>query len=158
MGDEGLDLLADHLGAFGRADPAALGCGDGGRDRPGDQDLALALVLRGAGDPDPGPVDLLDLVREAVVAEPEPVRAEGVGLDDVCARRQVALVDRADQSRVGQVELGQRPVQRGTRRVQHRAHRTVADQDPLARDERGHGSSPRASRISSATWAMSRSV
>jgi hypothetical protein len=127
-GGYGLDLFADDLGAFGRADPAALRRGDRGRDRAGHPDLALALVLGRAGDPDPGPVDLPDLVREAVVAEPEPVRAERVGLDDVRARGQVALVDRADQPGVGQVELGQRPVQRGARRVQHGAHRAVAYQ------------------------------
>ena len=132
MGNQGLNLLADHLRAFGRADPAALGRGDGGRHRPGDQDRAIARLLGCAGDPDSGSVDLVHLVGEPVIAEPEPVRAEGVGLDDVRARGQVALVDRADQPGVGQVELGQRPVQRGARGVQHGAHRAVADQDLLA--------------------------
>ena len=76
-------------------------------------------------------VRLIARSADAVVAEPEPVGPERVGLDDVRARAQVALVDGADQSRVGQVELGQRPVERGAGRVQHGAHRAVADQHAL---------------------------
>jgi hypothetical protein len=160
-----LDLLADDLDALGRADAAPLQRGDRGRHRAGHEHVAVAPVLGRAGDPDPGPVDLVDLVREAVVAEPEPVGAERVGLDDVRAGAQVALVDRADQARIGQVEFRQRAVERGARRVQHGAHGAVADQHALAQARQhgrwsrsGHGSSPSESRISSATWAMSRSV
>jgi hypothetical protein len=154
------ELLPEHLRAFGRADAAALPCGDRGRDRAGHQDLAVALGLRGAGDPDAGPVDLVHLVGEALVAEPEPVRAERVGLDDVRAGCEVALVDGRDQAGVGQVELGQRAVKRGAGRVQHGAHRAVADDDPPAEQagQSAHGSSPSASRISRATCAISRSV
>src|SRR5947209_4461319 len=78
-------------------------------------------------DADGGPVDLLDLVGVAVAGEPEPVRPEGVGLDDVGARGDVALVDGGDQLGVGQVDLGQRPVECASRGVQHRAHGAVAD-------------------------------
>ncbi len=59
----GLDLFADHLGASSRPG------GDRGRDRQYHPDLALALVLGRAGNPDPGLADLPDLVGEAVVAE-----------------------------------------------------------------------------------------
>jgi hypothetical protein len=86
IGDEGQDLLADHLGALGRADPAALGCGDGGRDRPGHQDprshrSGAARAIR-----TPARLISSTLSGKPWSAEPEPVRAERVGLDDVCAR------------------------------------------------------------------------
>jgi hypothetical protein len=107
VGDEREDLLPDHLHPLVGADPAALQRGHRGRDRPGHQHLTAGPVGGGPGQPDPGPVDLRDLVRETVVGQPEPVGAERVGLDDVRARRQVAVVDGGHQAGVGQVQLGQ---------------------------------------------------
>ena len=134
-GDQRPDLLGQHLHPLGGAHPAPLQRGHRGRDRARDQDGTAGPAGGGPGEAHPGPVDLLHLVRESVVAEPEPVGAERVGLDDVRARGQVAVVDRLHQARVGQVQLGQRPVERGARRVQHGAHGTVADEHPPARQQ-----------------------
>ena len=130
-GDQGEDLLAEHLHPLGRPDPAALQRGDRGRHRARDEHGAVRTRSGRAGEPHPGPVDLVHLVGEPVVAEPQPVRAERVGLDDVRARAQVAVVDGLHQAGLGQVQLGQRPVERRSRGVQHRAHRAVADEHPL---------------------------
>ena len=78
------------------------------------------------------------------------------------ARAEIALVNRADQFGVGEVQLGKRPVERVARGMEHGPHGAVADQDGLVErgDEvghgtshgfAGHGTSPTASRISSAT-------
>ena len=139
VGDQGEDLLAQHLHPLGRADPAALRRGHRGRDGRGDQDLPAGPVGGAPGEPDAGPVDLRDLVGETVVGEPQPVRAERVGLDDVRARAEIAVVDRRDEAGIGEVELRQRPVQGRARRVQHGAHGTVADEHPLARQQLRHG-------------------
>ena len=133
--DQGEDLLAQHLHPLRGTHPAPLRRGHRRRDRARHQDAASRAVRGGPGKPDARPVDLGDLVGEAVVGEPEPVRAERVGLDDVRAGDQVAVVDGGDKAGIGQVELGQRPVKCRARRVQHSAHGAVAYQYAIAREQ-----------------------
>jgi hypothetical protein len=156
---ERADLLADRGYPLGGGEERALARGHRGGHGAGHEDLAPGLVLRLARDPHPGEVDLAHRPGRPVLGQPQRAGAERVGLDDVHARRQVTLVHRADQFGVAEVQLGQRPVERVPGGVQHGAHGAVAHQHAFAQcgDEPGHGASPTASRISSATWAISRS-
>ena len=66
-------------------------------DRSGDQHVAAGDVARLAGDLRAAAGQLAGLVGQAVRGEPDAVRAERGGLDDVGAGGQVLAVDRADQ-------------------------------------------------------------
>src|SRR5215469_13268410 len=70
--------------------------GDRWGDRSGDEDAPSRLGLRLAGDPDPCQVDVAHRPGRALLGQAQPARAERVGLDDVHARAEIALVDRAD--------------------------------------------------------------
>ncbi len=71
--------------------------------------------------------DVADLVRETMLAQPNPVCAEGVGFDDVGAGVDVGPVDGRDNIRVGEVERIEALVQGPARLVQHRAHRAIEE-------------------------------
>ena len=71
----------------------------------------------------------MHLVGESERTELDPVRAERVRLDHVCARPDVRLMDVGDEIRLGQIQLVERTIQEHTPRVQHRAHRPVTHED-----------------------------
>src|SRR5947208_3281099 len=75
-------------------------------------------------------VDLPHLALEPVRRELEAVGAKGVGLDQVGPRRDVLGVDRLHEPRVVQVEDVEARVERHPARVEHRAHRAVAEERP----------------------------
>ena len=74
-------------------------------------------------------VDLGRAIGEPERRELDPVGAEGIRLDDIGAGSHVGVVHVGYQLGLGQVQLVERPVQEHAARVQHRAHRPVADQD-----------------------------
>jgi hypothetical protein len=63
-----------------------------------------------------------------VQGELEPVRAEGVGLDEIGARRDVLEVDRLDGLRIVEVQDVEARVERHAARVEHRAHGAVGEE------------------------------
>ncbi len=97
-------------------------------DRAGDQNRVLGGL---PGDADSRAIDLRDFARQAEFRELQPVGAEGVGLDEVRSGRDIAVVDRADDLRIGQVEFVEAPVEEDPLLVQHRPHGAVADKDAL---------------------------
>jgi hypothetical protein len=85
------------------------------------------VLNRLAGQPGAGDVDLGDAALQPGRGQPEPVRAEGVGLHNLGARADIRRMQVPDQGRARQVQFRQRAVQRYPGRVQHRAHRAIAD-------------------------------
>ena len=83
----------------------------------------------------PGAGELLDAVRDVVLAEVGEVGTEGVGLDRVDPDREVGVVDRPDDIGPGDVEdlvaalVPLEIVQGQVMCLQHRAHRAVGDDD-----------------------------
>ena len=82
--------------------------------------------------------ELADPFGDVVLGEVGQVRAEGVGLDGVRARLEVGAVDGADHVGPGVVEdlvaalEAREIVEHQIRGLQHRAHRAVGDDDPVA--------------------------
>ena len=121
-----------------------------GPERAGDEARSVGggdVVDRLAGERRGRDVQLVAEVLEAVVGLRDARAVEGVGADDVGARVEVGAVDLADHVGVAQgqqvVVAGQAPVVRrealaAVRRLvepvplDHRAHRAVEHQDPLA--------------------------
>ena len=68
------------------------------------------------------------LVGQAEVGELEAVGAERVGLDDVGARVDVLAVHVGDEVRLREVQLVEAAIEEDAPRVEHRAHRAVADE------------------------------
>ena len=99
-------------------------------DGPEDQDVAARRLAHVTGEPHAAAVDLPHLALEPVRRELEAVGAEGVGLDQVGPRRDVLGVDRLHEPRVVQVEDVEARVERHPARVEHRAHRAVAEERP----------------------------
>ena len=104
-------------------------------DGPEDEDVAPRRLARVAGDTHAPAVDLPHLAREPVQRELEAIGAKGVGLDQVGAHRDVVGVDRLDEPRVVQVEDVKAGVERHPARVEHRAHRAVAEERPCVETE-----------------------
>src|SRR5438270_345513 len=71
------------------------------------------------------PVDLVDLVREAVPSESKAVRTKSIGFNDFCASLQVALMHGVNHFRLRQVQLVVRAVDENTVRIQQCAHRAI---------------------------------
>ena len=67
-------------------------------------------------------------------AQPKGVRAEGVRLDDLRARLQILLVDRAHQLGLRQVQLVVAAVDEDAAFVEHRPHRSVEQHRALTKD------------------------
>jgi hypothetical protein len=101
VGQDG-DLFRQRVDAGGAVDPPPLLHAHRGGDRPGDEDEATAARRGVPGDPHRAAVDLLDPLGEAVLAEPQPGGAEGVGLDDVHPGVDVAVVHGAHEGGIGQ--------------------------------------------------------
>ena len=87
------------------------------------------LAGRLAGEPRAREVERAHLVAEAVAVEPEGVRAERVGLDDVRAGVDVVLVDLGDHVRPGDVELLEVLHDEDAALVEERAHGAVEHQE-----------------------------
>jgi len=130
-----LDVGAHRGGAVGRSDRA------GDEARPVER---LEGVRLGPGQAGGRLVDLGDVVLEPVVGQADAGRGEGVGLDDVGARREVGAVDLGDQVRAGERKQVVGALQRTVVvreacaaevavgqdvALDHRAHRAVQDQD-----------------------------
>ncbi len=97
-------------------------------DRAGD----VGLLARGlARDLRALRVDLVQPVGQAERSEPDPVRAERVGLDHVGAGAHVFLVYLGDQLRLREVQGVEALVDEDALGVQHRPHRAVADEHAL---------------------------
>ena len=122
------------------------------RARPDRADHPARLVRRRPavrdlpGEPGAGLGERVDPVLDAVLRQVGQVGAEGVGLDEVAADREVGVVDGADHVGPGVVEdlvaalVALEVVEREVGRLEHRAHRAVRDQDPLPqRLEQGGG-------------------
>ena len=110
-------------------------------DRAGHVGLLARRVPRDAAPP----ATLIACTRSARpnAAELHAVGAEGVGLDDVGAGADVGLVHFGDQVRLRQVQLVERAIEEHAPRVQHRAHRAVADEhagfEGFEKGRTGHG-------------------
>ena len=74
-------------------------------DRPRDEDVPAGNLPRLAGEPDARRVDLLEVAVEEHARELAPVRAEGVRLDELRPRGDVARVHRDDALRRAKVRL-----------------------------------------------------
>ncbi len=121
-------------GVRGVAERGQLGAGADGAEDP-----ALPSVLGGervgglAGDPGARLGQLVDALRDVVLAERGVVGAEGVGAHAVDTGGEVLLVHRADDVRAGDVEdlvaalQLLEVVQRRVLRLEHGAHRAVGD-------------------------------
>ena len=81
---------------------------------------------------EPNPDPSVDEVLRAVFGLPDGRSGEGVGLDDVRAGADVFLMDLGDQIRLRDVERVEALVDEHALRVQHRAHRAVADEHALS--------------------------
>jgi len=73
-------------------------------------------------------IDREHLIRQAEVAQLDPIGAEGVGFDHVRAVADVGLMDLADEIRLGEVQLVERAIEEDALGIEHRAHRAVADE------------------------------
>ena len=104
-----------------------------GADRAGDEDVSAGDLARVTGDLHRGFVDLRDVLLEEVLGELVPVRAEGVGLDQVGAGADEAEMEREHALGRAQVRLlGAAQPRDGAR--DEDAHAPVAD-DRQARFE-----------------------
>ena len=116
--------------AKGRHDLAA------GPDVPGDEGIAAGCRDLGTQQDRGRPVEVHDLVLEAMQREAQAVRTERVREQDPGARVEVAAVDAADHVGMGEVP-GLGCVARGqARREQHRPHRAVGEDGFAARKQR----------------------
>ena len=96
-------------------------------DRAGDEDVSAGDLPRLARQAHPGRVELLERVVEHEARELPPVRAEGVRLDQLGARGNVARVHRDDALRRADVRL-LRAAQPGHGARDERAHPAVGDE------------------------------
>src|SRR5262245_57031401 len=76
-------------------------------------------------------VDEHQLVRKTEVAQLETIGAEGVRLDDICARRQVLTMDVGHQIRLRQIQLVEAAVQEDPFAIEHCPHGAIADEHAL---------------------------
>ncbi len=106
-------------------------------DRSGDP----AVVSRHrAGDLRAAKVDGMDLVGQPEIGELEAIRAERIRLDHVGAGADVFAVHVGDEIGPGDVQLVEAAIEEDAARVEHRAHRAVADEHTLIeRVEKGVG-------------------
>ena len=95
-------------------------------DGAGDERVLLRLLDRPSCEQDAGGVDLSDLVFQPVASEFDPVRAEGVRLDDLRTGAEVLVVDLEHEARLGEVEFVETAVHEHAALVEDSAHRTVA--------------------------------
>src|SRR5216683_4020953 len=99
-------------------------------DRCGDKGLAgllLANLIHALPrQSDAGHVDLTHLILQTVHLETKRVSAEGVGFDHLGTRLQILRMDLAYQLRLRQVQLVIAAVDEDAPRIQHRAHRAIA--------------------------------
>ena len=104
--DEHLRLLGERLVRLLQRDVAAGGQPNADRpNRARDERMEAAVARRFARYRDAGRVDLSGLLREVERAQPQPVCAEGVRLDNLGARRQVLGMHSLDELRVREVLL-----------------------------------------------------
>ena len=111
-------------------------------DRARDEDVAARDLARLAGEPDAGGVDRLERVVEQHAGELAAIRAEGVRLDQLRPRRDVARVDGDDALRRAEVRL-LGAAQAGHRLRDQRARAAVRDDRRAvaqAFEETAHGS------------------
>src|SRR6202034_1172764 len=100
-----------------------------GTGYPGFAGLLVFEVLDGlARQAHPGRVDFGNFFGESVTSEAKPVGAKGVGFKDICARLQVLLMNREDESGIRQVEFVIASVDKDAPTVQHSSHGSVGKQ------------------------------
>ena len=97
-------------------------------DRPRHQHVAAGHVARLAGELRAAPGQPAGPVGQAVGRQPDAVRAERGGLDDVRPDRQVLAVDRADQVRPRRHQVVEHRALRDAAAEQKGAHRAVREQ------------------------------
>lgn len=137
--------------------PTAAGWGRRG-DRAGHPHRAVGGVPDGRGQTGAREVDLADPARQAVAFETQTRRPVGVGLQDVGAGGQVAPVQGGDELRRDDAQLDARAVRAHAAGLGEGAHRAVDEQHPPGEGPcEGLVHSSISPRISSATWAASRS-
>jgi len=88
-------------------------------------------------DPRPGLGQLVDAIGDAVLAEIGQVGAEGVGLDRIDPHCEICVVDASHHVRTSDVQdlvaalVTLEVVHRRVSGLQHRAHRTIGNEDTL---------------------------
>ncbi len=127
-GQEQLDLLAEAGARLGERNGAQRL--DMRAERTDGSSHVSGLTRRLARQPHAAFVDRAQFFGNAERAQPHPVRAEGVGLQDLGARAHVFAVDVAHQVGLGHVELVKTAVDEHAPAVEHRAHRAVGHQHP----------------------------
>ncbi|GAA3063196.1 hypothetical protein GCM10020000_53200 [Streptomyces olivoverticillatus] len=145
-----------------------FGAGADGAEHPAGTVGRGVAVRHVPRQPRAGLGELVYPLGDAVLAEVGEVRAEGVGLDAVDARREVRLVDRPDDVRARDVEdlvaalVPLEVVKGGVLVLEHGAHGAVGDDDAggergaqLVRGGGGHGYAPAAWRSLSARSVFS---